>query len=117
MITPEGFESVTAATDIFALGIVLFELLTRRHPFQADSLLAILHAIATEQPVPPSQLNRDISPGLESLILRMLEKDARLRPTAAEVFASLQAMAEPSVAGPPPVAILSSRRAVGREKE
>src|SRR5262249_62191216 len=78
-------ETVSHPTDIFALGIVFYELATGRHPFAADSKLDVLRAIASRTPLAPSRLNPEIVPALESLILRMLEKDARRRPAAAEV--------------------------------
>ncbi len=62
---------------------------TGRHPFHADSLMAMLHAIHSESPVLPSTLNPHIPPPFESLILAMLHKDPSLRPTAAEVDVAL----------------------------
>ncbi|HWP44398.1 MAG TPA: protein kinase [Blastocatellia bacterium] len=82
-------EKVTGATDIFSLGIVLYELITRKHPFPVNNQLGLLHAIMTEHPLPLSALNPEAPAPLESLVMRMLEKDARLRPTAAEVEAAL----------------------------
>jgi hypothetical protein len=78
-------EGVSGATDVFSLGLVLYELMTGRHPFIADSLISILHAISTQTPLLPSRLNPQTPADLEGLIIQMLEKDLRLRPTAAEV--------------------------------
>jgi predicted ATPase len=82
-------EPVDAATDIFSLGIVLYELATGRHPFPTDSEIALLHAIVNLAPVPPSRLNPEVTASLEALILHMLAKDSRLRPTALAVEAAL----------------------------
>src|SRR5205814_10388835 len=73
-------EAAGAASDVFALGIVLYELATGRHPFEADSQVAVLHAILTQVPVPASQLNPEISTSLMTLLQRMLEQYASWRP-------------------------------------
>src|SRR5262249_60622066 len=68
-------EPVDGATDVFSLGIVLYELATGRHPFQADAPLATMYAIANETPLPPRRLNPEIPAPAEALILQILEKD------------------------------------------
>jgi serine/threonine protein kinase/predicted ATPase len=82
-------EPVISASDIFALGIVLYELATGQHPFVADSEVSVLHAILTQVPVPAARLNPEVPAPLEALIQQMLAKDARLRPTAGDVEAVL----------------------------
>jgi serine/threonine protein kinase len=76
---------VGTPSDVFSLGIVLYELATGQHPFEADSQYGVLHAIVAHQPVPPSRLNVELSGKLETLLLRMLDKNPALRPTAADV--------------------------------
>jgi predicted ATPase len=93
-------EPMGTATDVFSLGIVLYELATRQHPFEADSEAGVLGNIVDEEPAPPSRLNAEVPAPLEGLILRMLAKDPGLRPTAAEVEAVLAELAG-SLSGPP----------------
>jgi len=109
-------EAATAAADIFALGIVLYELVTGRHPFDAKSQIGVLHAILSDLPVPASRLRPGIPVALEALLTRMLEKDARLRPTAPEVELALAAYEDPAEAKPAPAAGLPVQRIVGRTK-
>jgi predicted ATPase len=111
-------EPVGAASDIFSLGLVLYELATGRHPFPADSDASILHAITAQAPVPPGRLNPEVPAGLEALIQRMLAKDPRLRPMAAEVDAALTELTGPPAsrsAGKPPGP--GKRPTVGRQQE
>ncbi len=82
-------ETVKAPSDIFALGIVLYELATGQHPFKADSLVGFLHSITLKTPPPLSSMRPETPAALDALILRMLEKDANQRPTAAEVVQTL----------------------------
>ncbi|MBS1828017.1 MAG: serine/threonine-protein kinase [Acidobacteria bacterium] len=84
-------EKATAASDVFSLGLVLYELSTGRHAFGAESALATTHRIAGDEPVAPSVLMPGFDAGLELLLLRMLDKDPVRRPGAAEVAAGLRA--------------------------
>jgi serine/threonine protein kinase/predicted ATPase len=82
-------EQVDTATDIFSLGLMLYEFATGQHPFHADSEISVLHAIVSHTPLAPSRLNPEVPAALDTLIQRMLAKDPRLRPTAVEVEAAL----------------------------
>jgi predicted ATPase len=107
-------EPVGPASDIFSLGLVLYELATGRHPFRADSEAGVLHAIVAEAPAPPARLRPDIPAPLAALIQHMLAKDPRLRPTAVEVSAALA-----ELTGRPggPAAGAARRPTVGRRQE
>ncbi len=86
-------EAVGSPADLFSLGIVLYELATGRHPFEAASALGTLNALIEQQPLSPSRLNPKLTGALEGLMLRMLEKDPRRRPPADEVAAVLDGLA------------------------
>jgi serine/threonine protein kinase len=68
-------EKATALCDIYALGIVLYELLTGTVPFEADTPLSVIKKIQTEDPPPPRSINPRIPIELENVILRMIAKD------------------------------------------
>jgi serine/threonine-protein kinase len=72
-------------TDVFALGVVLYQLLTGRLPFDGGTLLELTSRICGEDPPPPRRLRRDLSRDLERVVLLMLEKEPARRPTAATV--------------------------------
>ena len=66
-------------SDLFSFGAVLYEMATGRLPFDGESSGEIYSAILRDQPEPPSQLNPEISPALETVIQKALEKDRHLR--------------------------------------
>ncbi len=65
---------MTTNSDIFSLGTLMYEMLTGKHPFKADTLTAISHNITNEQPVPLTEFRQDIPEGLEYILARMMKK-------------------------------------------
>jgi len=72
-------KELDARTDLFSFGAVLYEMGTGRMPFDGSSSGEICSAILRDEPPPPSQLNPEVSPGLERIIRKALEKDRHLR--------------------------------------
>jgi serine/threonine-protein kinase len=98
-MSPEQIRSakrVDHRTDVFALGIVLFELLTRKLPFDADSVAGILAAIISDPPQSLGRLRPDAPPELERIVRKMIEKDPGHRYSLAEVAAGLRPFATPA---------------------
>lgn len=68
-------KEVDQRTDIFSLGIVLYEMATGRRPFLADTSAAVFEAILHQEPLPPSQLKPSLPVAFDQIVLRSLEKD------------------------------------------
>ena len=93
-LSPEQAQGlpVSAQSDLYSIGILLFELLTGRVPFEGDSAVAIALKQVSETPPQPSVLNPVVTPELERVVLKALEKEpARRFGDADEFAAALQA--------------------------
>ena len=87
----QGME-VTAATDIYSIGVMLFEMLTGRVPFDGDNAVAIAMKQVSADPQTPSLVNPKVSPALDAVVLKALAKDPAARyASAAEMTAALDA--------------------------
>jgi serine/threonine protein kinase len=79
------------ASDLYAAGVVLFELLTGQLPFRNSDLAGLMYAVLNEAPEAPSAINPSVPTELDDLVLRLLEKEPLRRPaTAAEVAEALK---------------------------
>jgi eukaryotic-like serine/threonine-protein kinase len=81
----QGLE-VTAASDLYSVGVILYEALTGRVPFEADSAVAVALKQVSEQPRPPSQVNARVPPALDGVVLNALAKDPHNRYASADEF-------------------------------
>jgi serine/threonine-protein kinase len=86
-------------SDIYSLGVVLYEMVTGHCPFMADDPLAIVDMHIRGRPVPPSRINPNVPSAVESVIMRALEKDRNRRFRTAEEMARALGYTEPMHSG------------------
>ena len=87
-LSPEQAQGmdVTAVSDLYSIGVILYEALTGRVPFEADSAVAIAMKQVSQEPQRPSSINPQVSPALDAVVMRALEKDPGRRFQSAEAF-------------------------------
>jgi beta-lactam-binding protein with PASTA domain/predicted Ser/Thr protein kinase len=95
----QGFD-VTAVSDLYSVGVILYEALTGRVPFEGESAVAVAMKQVSQAPQLPSSINPQVSPALDAVVLRALEKDPGQRFQNADAFiAALDAaLKDPGVA-------------------
>jgi eukaryotic-like serine/threonine-protein kinase len=98
-MAPEQMRSsrdVDARADVWALGVVLFQLLTQRWPFEAETMPELCLKVVTEPPIPLGSIRPDVPTGIGAVIERCLEKDLRKRfANAAELASALEPFVPP----------------------
>jgi eukaryotic-like serine/threonine-protein kinase len=109
-MSPEQLRStkiIDCRADIWALGAILFQLVTAQTPYQAQSVAELYAMLLRDQPAPPSRYRTDLPPGLEAVIMRCLERDPSLR------FANVSALADALLPFAPVGAHVHAQRAYG----
>jgi serine/threonine-protein kinase len=81
----QGFE-VTAVSDLYSVGVMLYEALTGRVPFEGDSAVAVAMKQVSQPPQRPSSINPQVSPALDAVVMRALEKEPGRRFQSADAF-------------------------------
>ncbi|MGZ8665970.1 MAG: Stk1 family PASTA domain-containing Ser/Thr kinase [Solirubrobacterales bacterium] len=122
----QGLE-VTAASDLYSVGVILYEALTRRVPFEGESAVAVALKQVSQAPQRPSALNPAVSPAMDAVVMRALEKDPSRRFHDADAFIAALRAAErdrgaagdgtASFSPLPPVVVLPPEEAAADQAE
>ncbi len=79
-------QDVTAVSDLYSIGVILYEALTRRVPFEGESAVAVAMKQVSQPPQRPSSIAPEVSPALDAVVMRALEKDPGQRFQSADAF-------------------------------
>jgi serine/threonine protein kinase/Flp pilus assembly protein TadD len=110
-------EELDTRADLFSFGVVLYEMVTGVQPFRGDTTGVIAEAILNRSPVAPVRLNPDLSPKLEEVINKALEKNRKLRyQSAADIHTDLQRLKRDSDSGRAAVAATATSSRVRQHK-
>ena len=93
-------QDVTAVSDLYSIGVILYEALAGRAPFEGESAVAVAMKQVSQSPQRPSSIDPNVSPALDAVVMRALEKDPGQRFQSADAFiAALDAALEDPGAG------------------
>lgn len=82
-----GTTNVDGRADVYSMGVILYEILTHRLPFNASTIVELYHKIVEEEPIPPSKLNKQVEKPLEMICLKAMEKEPSQRYESAAALA------------------------------
>jgi serine/threonine-protein kinase len=102
-MSPEQLKgaAVDGRSDLFALGVILYQLLTGKSPFDGDTVSEVLYKISTQPVDPPSEVLADVSPDFDPILEKALRKEPVVRfQTGREMIDALMAVAGPDVVAP-----------------
>ena len=128
-LSPEQAQGhdVTSVSDLYSIGVILYEALTGRVPFEGESAVAVAMKQVSQTPQRPSSINPRVSPSLDAVVMRALEKEPGQRFQSADAFIAAldEAMKEPEPGGgtaafaplPPVVAAPVEAEAAEEEEE
>ncbi len=104
-MSPEGISGrkIDHRSDLYSMGVILYEWLTGTNPFALNSVPAIISAHIHKHPTQPSELNSDIDPVFNSLVLQLLAKEPSFRPGSADEIAVALQVADHKILTPPPI--------------